>query len=120
MPPASAFLHDTEKNKTATSMAEAILEAALARYRTPLPEREDAPSRPAVAAPDPAPPAAGRDGGGPFATCQFIAGDPRRGGRPCGQPSRAGSSYCAFHHDLCHLSPEEADDPLLELPEELR
>ncbi|MCW5730436.1 MAG: hypothetical protein KIT20_06750 [Alphaproteobacteria bacterium] len=122
MPPASAPALDGRKNKTETSLAVAILEEAFARYRAPPPERHEAPWR-EPAAPceaDARPAGMGRDDGGPFATCQFIAGDPRRGAEPCGRPSRAGSSYCAAHHALCHLPPEEAEDPLLELPEELR
>lgn len=37
-------------------------------------------------------------------TCQFIAGDTRRGATECGAPVKKLSSYCPEHHAVCFLS----------------
>ena len=34
--------------------------------------------------------------------CQFIAGDPRKKAKHCGEETLAGSSYCEFHHKICY------------------
>jgi len=39
--------------------------------------------------------------------CRYIAGDPRGTWAYCNKPVRPGSSYCAEHHALCRLSPED-------------
>jgi hypothetical protein len=40
--------------------------------------------------------------------CEFYEGDPRRGDKPCGKPTKQGSAYCAEHHARCWVDPLEA------------
>ncbi|MGE4528116.1 MAG: carph-isopro domain-containing protein [Rhodospirillaceae bacterium] len=40
--------------------------------------------------------------------CRYIAGDPKGEWAYCNKPLRPGSSYCAAHHALCRLPPEDS------------
>jgi len=39
--------------------------------------------------------------------CRYIAGDPKGAWAYCNKPRRPGSPYCAEHHALCRLPPED-------------
>lgn len=41
--------------------------------------------------------------------CRYIAGDTRGEWSYCNQPQRKGSPYCAEHHALCRVAPDDAE-----------